>query len=86
MAVPQEPAAAQLEALANPTPPPPAVRQPQRHRSRKGGSESTRTVKRGYSKFYVFSLSLGSCPKGGGYSKNYWMDMCRWDSETLCLY
>ena len=38
MAVPQEPAAAQLEALANPTLPPPAVRQPQRRNSRKGGN------------------------------------------------
>ena len=23
---------------------------------------------------------------GGGYSINYWVGMCRWDSETLSLY
>ena len=23
---------------------------------------------------------------GGGHSINYWVGMCRWDSETLSLY
>ena len=23
---------------------------------------------------------------GGGYSVNFWVGMCRWDSETLTLY
>ena len=27
-----------------------------------------------------------SKPGGGGYSVNFWVGMCRWDSETLTLY
>ena len=35
---------------------------------------------------FEFHGSLSACVSGGGYFRNFWVGMCRWDPGTLNLY
>ena len=39
-----------------------------------------------YSKYIKIGRKKGGFQPGGGYFRNFWVGMCRWDPGTLNLY
>ena len=35
--------------------------------------------------FFKVDATIGNPPGGGGYLRNFWVGMCRWDAGTLNL-